>query len=259
MIRVKNLSRSFGPVKAVDDLSFAVEPGEIYALLGPNGAGKTTTIKIILSMLNPDQGEVWFDGHRILNGDNGYKARIGYVPENAALYETLTGREFLEFVGSLHHLPPETVRRKSDRLMELTDITHAADQLIREYSKGMKQKILIIAALLHNPDLIILDEPFSGLDANAVSVFREVFREQARGGKSIIFCSHILEVVERMVDRILIIKDGKKLVSGTPDEIIRQTGHASLDRAFNDLTGASDIDTRARDIVDAIGKRDDDD
>lgn len=253
MIQIKNISRSFGSVKAVDDLSFDVHNGEIFALLGPNGAGKTTTIKIILNMLKPDSGTVWFDGRPITTEDNGYKSRTGYVPESSALYENLSGREFLEFIGNLHHLPVAEVRKKSDRLLELLELGEASTQLIREYSKGMKQKLLIISALLHDPDLIILDEPFAGLDANAVSIFREVFREQARQGKALIFCSHILEVVERLVNRILIIKDGKNLAAGTPVEIIQQTGHSSLDRAFNDLTGARDIDTRARDIIDAIG------
>ena len=258
MIRVDNLSRSFGEVKAVEDLSFEVHSGDIFALLGPNGAGKTTTIKIILGMLKPDRGEVWFDGRQVSFEENGYKARTGYVPENSALYETLSGREYLEFIGNLHHLPADLVRRKSNQLLDLLGFGDAGSRLIREYSKGMKQKILIASALMHDPDLLILDEPFSGLDANAVSVFREVFREQAKKGKAIIFCSHILEVVERLVNRILIIKDGKSLVSGTPDEVIRQTGHASLDRAFNDLTGASDIDTRARDIIDVIGNKEED-
>jgi ABC-2 type transport system ATP-binding protein len=258
MVKVEDLSRSFGELKAVDELSFEVRKGEIFALLGPNGAGKTTTIKIILGMLKPDSGSVWFDGKRISSEENGFKARTGYVPESSALYETLSGREFLEFIGHLHQLQPDVVRQKSDRLLELLEMGDAATQLIREYSKGMKQKILITSALLHDPDLIILDEPFAGLDANAVSVFRQVFREQARNGKAVIFCSHILEVVERLVDRILIIKEGKNLVSGTPDEIISQTGHESLDRAFNKLTGAQDIDSRARDIIDAIGKNNND-
>jgi ABC-2 type transport system ATP-binding protein len=253
MIRVENLSRSFVDLKAVDNLSFEVKPGEIFALLGPNGAGKTTTIKIILGMLKPDGGKVWFDGAPVSPGENGYKARTGYVPESSALYETLSGREFLKFIGNLHHLPPDEVRRKSSRLFDLLELGDASKQIIREYSKGMKQKLLIISALLHDPDLIILDEPFAGLDANAVSVFRQVFREQARNGKAVIFCSHILEVVERLVDRILIIKEGKNLASGTPEEIIRQTGHESLDRAFNELTGARDIDLRAKDIIDVIG------
>jgi ABC-2 type transport system ATP-binding protein len=252
MIRVQNLSRSFGSVQAVDDLTFGVTAGEIFALVGPNGAGKTTTIKMILGLLRPDHGTVVFNGAPISPDDNRYKARMGYVPENCALYENLTGFEFLEFVGHLHHLPPDEVRRKGERLFYLLDMGDTASQLIREYSKGTKQKVLIISALLHDPDLIILDEPFSGLDANAVSVFREAFRAEAHKGKAVIFCSHILDVVERLVDRVLIIKEGKSLAAGTPDEIMRQTGHASLDRAFNDLTGAHDVAARARDIIDTI-------
>jgi ABC-2 type transport system ATP-binding protein len=254
MVRVENLSRSFGDVTAVDDLSFEVNAGEIFALLGPNGAGKTTTIKMILGMLKPDSGTVYFNGAEITPDDTAYKTKTGYVPESGAMYETLSGREYLEFIGNLHHIPEEIIRSKADRLFSLLDFGDAADKLIREYSKGMKQKMLIISALLHDPDLIILDEPFSGIDANAVSVFREVFREEARQGKAIIFCSHILEVVERLVDRILIIKDARQLITGTPDEIITGTGLDSLEQAFNELTDARDIDSRVRDIVSTIGK-----
>ena len=253
MIQVKSVSRSFGPLKAVDDLSFEVRAGEIFALLGPNGAGKTTTIKMILSMLRPDSGEILFDGSAITTEDNGYKARIGYVPESCALYENLTGFEYLQFIGNLHHLPEASIVEKAEGLLSALDLGESANKLVREYSKGMKQKILIASALLHDPDLIILDEPFSGLDANAVSVFKEIFRGQVKAGKAVIFCSHILEVVERLVDRILIIKDGKSLAAGTPTEILNQTGLASLDKAFNILTGAQDIDSKARDIVDIIG------
>lgn len=253
MVRIEKLSRSFGNLRAVDNLSFEVRSGEIFALLGPNGAGKTTTIKMILGMLRPDDGAVHFNGTPISPDDNSFLAHIGYVPESCALYENLTGSEYLELIGNLHHLPPEEVRSKTEKLLEILELGDVASQLIREYSKGMKQKILIISALLHDPRLIILDEPFSGLDANAVSVFKEIFREQARHGKSIVFCSHILEVVERLVDRILIIKDGKTLVSGTPEEIIDKTGHKNLGRAFNELTGARDIDAQARDIINIIG------
>ncbi|MCK5127105.1 MAG: ABC transporter ATP-binding protein [candidate division Zixibacteria bacterium] len=255
MIQVENISRSFGDLKAVNDLSFRVNTGEIFALLGPNGAGKTTTIKIILSMLKPDSGRIRFDGKEISSEDNGYKSRIGYVPESCALYENLTGFEFLQFIGNLHHIPEDEIKSKGDSLLEALDLGEVSNQLIREYSKGMKQKILIVSAFLHDPDVIILDEPFAGLDANAVSVFKEIFREQANQGKALVFCSHILEVVERLVDRILIIKEGQKLVTGTPEEIISKTGHTSLDRAFNELTGAQDIDSKARDIVDIIGNR----
>ncbi|MCP4570398.1 MAG: ABC transporter ATP-binding protein [FCB group bacterium] len=253
MVRIDSLSRSFGDIKAVDNLSFEVRPNEIFALLGPNGAGKTTAIKMILGMLRPDAGTVQFNGSQVSPDDNSYLSKIGYVPESCALYENLTGREYLEFIGNLHHLPESDVQRKTVKLLDILELGEASGQLLREYSKGMKQKILIISALLHDPDLIILDEPFSGLDANAVSVFKELFREQSRQGKAVIFCSHILEVVERLVDRILIIKDGKELASGTPEKIIEQTGHENLGRAFNELTGAKDIAVQARNIVDIIG------
>jgi ABC-2 type transport system ATP-binding protein len=253
MIRIDRLTRKFGAVTAVDSLSFETRPGEIFALLGPNGAGKTTTINMILGMLRPDEGASTFQGNPITPDDNAFKSRIGYVPESCALYENLTGTEYLQFVGHLHHLPEDEVKTKAGQMLEAVGLGEQADQLIREYSKGMKQKVLICSALLHDPDLIILDEPFSGLDANAVAVFKELYREQAGRGKTLIFCSHILEVVERLVDRILIIKDGRSLVTGTPTEIIQRTGHASLDKAFNELTGAGDIDLRAKGIAGIIG------
>jgi ABC-2 type transport system ATP-binding protein len=253
MITLQNISRSYGSIKAVDNLSFEVRAGEIFALLGPNGAGKTTTIKMILGMLRPDSGAITFQGNTISPEDNSYKAHVGYVPESCALYENLTAAEYMEFVGHLHHLDPPVVREKSARMLEAVGLGGTSNQLIREYSKGMKQKVLICSAMMHDPDLLILDEPFSGLDANAVSVFKELFREQANTGKAIIFCSHILEVVERLVDRILIIKDGRRLASGTPEEILQTTGHKTLDRAFNELTGAGDIDTKAKNISGIIG------
>ncbi len=249
MITVQKLSRSFGSVKAVDGLSFEVAAGEVFALLGPNGAGKTTTIKMILGMLRPQEGSVSFRGKRIAPEDNAYKARIGYVPESCALYDNLSGREHLAFMGNLHHLPSDEVREKVSQLVEAVELGDSADKLIREYSKGMKQKILMISALIHNPDLIVLDEPFSGLDANAVLVFRELINEQARLGKAIIFCSHILEVVERIVHRALVMKDGRQLASGTPSQIVSLTGQKTLSRAFNELTGSRDVGEQARSIV----------
>ncbi len=257
MVRLDDVSRSFGSVRAVDGLSFETRSGEIFALLGPNGAGKTTSIKMILGMLKPDSGRIYFEDNLIdQSNDNSYKAHIGYVPENCALYESLTGSEYLEFVGQLHHLDPEEMRVKIKRLLGVVDLGHVSSKLLRDYSKGMKQRILIVSALLHDPDLIILDEPFSGLDASAVLMFKELLREEVKKGKTVIFCSHILEVVERLVDRILIIHNGKALVSGTPDEIIHKTGHSSLDRAFNELTGGVDTDAQARELIDIIKRTD---
>lgn len=253
MIEVQRISRCFGAKRAVDDLCFTVNRGEIFALLGPNGAGKTTTIKMILGLLRPDSGAIIYNGTPVIFGDTQVKTRIGYVPEDCALYENLTAREYLEFIGNLHHLDPELLRPRLISLLQLMELDTRANDLIRDFSKGMKQKVLILSSLLHDPEVVILDEPFSGLDANSTSVFKEMIRQLAQRGKTVIFCSHVLEVVEQLVDRILIIDQGRQLITGTPAEIISRTGHNSLARAFNELTGAPDIDLRAKDIIDAIG------
>ncbi len=249
MISVKDLTRRFGVTTAVDTLSFVVQPGEIFALLGPNGAGKTTTIRMILGMLKPDDGEILFDDNPVSFGDVAYKNRIGYVPETSHLYENLKGEEYIRFIGNLYHLDEKRVMKTAKQMMSLLELKPEASQIIREYSKGMRQKLMIITAILHNPDVIIMDEPFSGLDANTVSVLKEFLRAQARQGKAIIFCSHVLEVVERLVDRMLIISNGRELASGTPAEILKQTGADTLDRAFNFLTGAENVADRASEIA----------
>jgi ABC-2 type transport system ATP-binding protein len=254
VLSIANLTRSFGSLRAVDDLSFDVAEGEILALLGPNGAGKTTTIKMIMGMLKPDGGTIRFRGEEITPLSNEYKSHIGYLPENPILYETLSGIEFIRLVGELHHLNPTVVNDKAARLMGALELAGAEKQLIRTYSKGMKQKLLLIAAILHNPDLLILDEPLTGLDANASAVFKEMIREQARQGKAVIFCSHILEVVERLVDRLIIVRQGKCLVSGTPEDVMRSAGEKSLDRVFAELTGARDAETVAKEISGIIAE-----
>ncbi len=252
MLKINNLSRSFEKVKAVNGLSFEIKQGEVFALLGPNGSGKTTTIKMILSMLKPDSGSIEFLGQTITPKMNEYKKNIGYVPEQAVVYENLTGLEYVTFVGNLYDLTDDLLTKKASKLFSLLEMGNAKDQLIREYSKGMKQKLLLITSMIHNPKLLIFDEPFSGLDANSVAVYKEIIKEQVASGKSILFCSHILDVVEKIATRILIIKNGKELVAGTPDEIISSTKFDSLERAFNELTGQEDVDSKAKEIVDLI-------
>lgn len=253
MVEVRSLRRSFGGVRAVDDVSFEVRAGEIFGLLGPNGAGKTTTIKMLLGLLKPDSGAILFQGNEIQPAENmEFRGRIGYVPENCMVYETLTAREYLSFVGELHHLDPTLTEERAARLLEIVQLSAQTNQPIRDYSKGMRQKILIVSAVLPDPDIVILDEPFSGLDANTVLLFKEFFREAANRGKAVIFCSHILEVVERLVDRMVILDHGKPRAAGTPTEILAQTGHTSLERAFNALTGTGDVAVQARDMLDAV-------
>ena len=255
MIKVSHLQKRFDNLKAVDDLSFQINKGEIFGLLGPNGAGKTTTVKMIVGMLKPDSGSIEVNGFNAVTESLKVKADLGYVPESSALYENLTGREHLEMICNLHHLPVDRIDWQVERLLGAIELKESAEKRIAGYSKGMKQRLLLAGAIIHNPRVLILDEPMSGLDANVQSVIRQLIKEFARDNRIVIFCSHILEVVERLCDRLLIIHKGKKLTEGAPREITSGLGADSLSTAFNELTGAIDIDSQARTILDAIEKR----
>jgi len=236
----------------VDDLSFDVSPGEVFGLLGPNGAGKSTTIKMIIGMLPPTSGSAAVGGNDVLESPLEVKRRVGYVPENCALYENLTAREYLNLVGNLHHLEEDRIDAQIDRLSEILGLSDAIDRRMTKYSKGMKQKILLSSALLHNPDLIIMDEPFSGLDSNSAAVFKQVIGKLAESGKAVIFSSHVLEVVEKLCKRLLIIHAGEKLAEGSVGEIVENSGQTCLVDAFSKLTGVTDIDEAADDIIEAL-------
>lgn len=255
MIKVSNLKKRFGSLQAVDDLSFQINKGEIFGLLGPNGAGKTTTVKMIVGMLKPDFGSIEVNGFNAAAYPLKVKADLGYVPESSALYENLTGREHLEMVCNLHHLPVEKIDSQVERLLNAIELKESAEKRIAGYSKGMRQRLLLAGAIINNPHVLILDEPMSGLDANVQSVIRQLIKDFARDNRIVIFCSHILEVVERLCDRLLIIHKGRKLTEGTPREITSELEADSLNTAFNRLTGATDIDSQARTILDAIGNR----
>jgi ABC-2 type transport system ATP-binding protein len=252
MLNVHRLTKYFSELKAVDSLSFSVNEGEVFGLLGPNGAGKTTTIKMIIGMLDPSDGEIRVNGQNVSESPIEIKKRIGYVPEDCSLYENLTAREYLDLVGNLHHLSQERIRSQIDRLMKSLDLEDAIDRRMTGYSKGMKQKILLVSALLHNPALIIMDEPFTGLDSNTAAVFKQLIGQLVRGGKTVIFSSHVLEVVEKLCGRLLIIHEGRKLAEGTVDEVNAQAGEKTLVKAFSRLTGVTDVESRAADILDAL-------
>lgn len=252
MIKVSNLVKHFDNLKAVDNLSFQINRGEIFGLLGPNGAGKTTTVKMIVGMLKPDSGSIEVNGLNAGADSLKVKADLGYVPESSALYENLTGREHLEMICNLHHFPVDKIDSQVERLLDAIELKESSEKRIAGYSKGMRQRLLLAGAIIHNPHVLILDEPMSGLDANAQSVIRQLIKEFARDNRIVIFCSHILEIVERLCDRLLIIHKGNKLIEGTPIEITSQLGADSLSTAFNRLTGAVDIDSQARTILDAI-------
>jgi ABC-2 type transport system ATP-binding protein len=252
VIVTEHLSREYGAKLALSDLNLRVEPGEILGFLGPNGAGKSTTVKILTGMIRPTAGRASVAGFSILDEPIEAKQRLGYVPETAALYEGLTAVEYLELVACLHHLDPQMVRARSGELLDLFGLASDRHRRIVEYSKGMRQKVLIAAALIHRPDVLFLDEPLDGLDANAALIVKEVLKQLAAQGKTILFCSHILDVVERMCSRIVIINNGRQIADGTAQQIREGSGAASLEEAFSRLTGIRDVARVAADFISAL-------
>ena len=254
-ILTENLGRNYGNTAALQGLNLRVEPGEILGFLGPNGAGKSTTVKILTGMIKPSIGRARVVGLDVAAEPLALKRRIGYVPESAALYESLSAREYLELVAALHHEPPRTARTRVADLLARFDLESAMDQRLAEFSKGMKQKVLIASALMHRPDVVFLDEPLTGLDANAALVVKELIRSLAAQGRTIFFCSHVLEVVERVCSRIVIIDRGRAIADGTPDALASSAGASSLEGAFVSMTGRRDAAQVTQDLLDALGPR----
>lgn len=254
MIVAEHLSHRYEGKAALVDLDLRVEPGEILGFLGPNGAGKSTTVKILTGLLRPDAGRAVVAGFDLLTAPLEAKRRLGYVPEAPALYDSLTATEYLELVSCLYHLEPGAARVRQEELLTLFGLAGDAHQRIKEFSKGMRQKVVIASALLHRPEVLILDEPFDGLDANTTLVMKELLRQLAAQGRTILFSSHILEVVERICTRIVIINRGRKVIEGTAAEICASTGTPSLDQAFNRLTGTRDVGAVTADILAALDR-----
>jgi ABC-2 type transport system ATP-binding protein len=252
MIQTEQLARAYGQKWALYDLNLRVEPGEILGLLGPNGAGKSTTVKILTGLIRPTSGRAEVAGFDIVQQPLEAKQRLGYVPEQPVLYETLTAGEFLELISCLHHLDPASTASRRQELLELFGLGEARHQRLSGFSKGMKQKVVLAAALIHRPQVLILDEPLDGLDANTARVVKELLRTLAAQGCAILFCSHILEVVERVCTRILVIDKGREIAAGTPSAIAASTGTSTLDEAFAKLTGVRDAGQISDDIVRAL-------
>lgn len=253
MIQTERLGRDYGNTIALRDLTLTVNPGEILGFLGPNGAGKSTTVKILAGMLKPSAGRAMVAGFDVATQPLEVKRRVGYVPEAAALYESLSAREYLQLVAALHHQPFDAAKKQVQELLEQLDLAAAMDQRLGEFSKGMKQKVLIAAALLHRPEVVFLDEPLTGLDANAALMVKELIRSLAAQGRTIFFCSHVLEVVERVCSRIIIIDKGAVVAEGSAADIAHRTGTTSLEAAFVALTGRRDAAQVGQDLLRALG------
>ena len=247
MIVVNDLKKYFDEVKAVDGISFEVKAGEVFGLLGPNGAGKTTTIKCILGLLNPDEGKVQVLGMDPERDEIEVKKRIGYVADEPLIYKSLTPREVFEFVASIRGLSQQEVEPRARAYLDSLEATSYADKIIATLSHGNKQKIQIIAALLHEPDLLIMDEPLSGLDARSVKVVKEILELHTQRGGAVLFSTHIMEVAEELCDRIAIINKGKIAGIGTMDELRTQSQQegAKLEEVFLHLTEQDESVTEA--------------
>src|SRR5262245_3124242 len=252
MILTEKLSRRYGEKQALADLDLRVEPGEILGFLGPNGAGKSTTVRILTGMIRPDAGRAIVAGFDIVAAPLEAKQRIGYVPETGALYEALSPDEYLELMSCLYHLDPKSARSRREELLDLFGLLEVKDQRMTEFSKGMKQKVVIAAALMHRPDVLFLDEPLDGLDANAALLVKVLLQKLAAQGKTVLFCSHILEVVERICTRIVIINNGRQIANGTASAIAAETGARTLEEAFGRLTGVRDAGAVTADFLSAL-------
>lgn len=237
IIEIKSLEVSYGDKQVLKNIDLDIYKGTIIGYIGPNGAGKSTTIKILLGLNSNYNGDVKIFGKDIKKQDYDFKKKIGYVPEVARLYESLTAKEYLTFIGQLYGIPYEKCDQKAHSLMEILGIEHVYESRLSSFSKGMKQKVLIISALMHNPDILFLDEPLSGLDANSILVVKEIIARLRDEGKTIFYSSHIMEVVEKISDRILLLKNGEIIADGNFDEIKKLNNKESLEEVFNELTG----------------------
>lgn len=240
MIEIRNVSKSYskGKVKAVDNLSLTVQPGEIFGFLGPNGAGKTTTIKMMVGLLKADSGTIVINGYSIDSEPIAVKQAISYVPDNPEVYEKLTGIEYLNFLGDVYGVPVAVRKERIARFLDLFDLTGAVNDLVQSYSHGMRQKIVLIGALLHEPQVFILDEPMVGLDPKSAHNLKEHMKEHCTGGnRTVFFSTHILEVAEKLCDRIGIIHQGRLIACGTMTELREKSRDSSLEKIFLELTG----------------------
>jgi ABC-2 type transport system ATP-binding protein len=250
MIHIENLTKRYGEQEAVRGISLEIQPGQLVGLLGPNGAGKSTTLRMLTGMLAPTSGRAEVCGFDIVAQALEIKRIVGYVPESGAVFEALTAWEYLTMVAALYHLP---VDQAAERITQFARFFEIEDSLrgkpLSAYSKGMRQKVVIASALLHNPRVVFFDEPLNGLDANATLSLKTLITSMAREGKTIVYCSHLLDVVERMCERVVIIHEGRIVADGTVPELEALTGQASLERVFNHLTATENLLARAEEFA----------
>ena len=238
MIQLIHLSKHYGKLPAVDDLSLEIPAGQIFGFLGPNGAGKTTTIRVMMGILKATSGQVLLDGHDVVAEAQNAKAIAGFIPDRPFIYEKLTGREFLQFVGKLHGLDPATLNQQCTELLDRLELSGWQDELVEGYSHGMKQRLVVCAALLHRPRILVVDEPMVGMDPRGARSLKDLFCELAKNGATIFLSTHSIDTAEEICHRIGIIRKGRLIACGTMAELNRQAAgnHGNLESVFLELT-----------------------
>ncbi len=249
MIEVLNLTKEYGQNIAVDDISFTIGNGEMVGYLGPNGAGKSTTLKMLVGLLESTSGDITVAGFNVKTHQLELKQRVGYIPEEAQLYEHLTLVEHLQLIGRLYHLKEHLITHKITEFTKLFEMEEQAHQRISSFSQGMRQKCLIMGALLHNPEVLLFDEPFTNLDVTTVTFLKSLLRRLAELGMTILYCTHILEVAEALCPRILIINEGKLIADAPVEELRQQTNQDALNEIFVQLTETTGIEDRTNEAL----------
>ena len=252
MLKLERLTKRYSGIPVVNQVTFEVKPGEVVGYLGPNGSGKSTTVKMLTTLLQPSQGQIRFNGEPIQVDLHGYKKRLGYVPEESHLYPYLTGTEYLQLVGRLRSIPERLLNEKIDAFLRLFLLHPYRHSAISAYSKGMRRKVLIAAALLHNPDVVIFDEPDSGLDVGSGLVLRSVVRALAEESKIVLYCSHLLDVVEKLCSKVVILHRGNVVANDLVDQLRILMRRPSLEDVFTELVHQEDTHRVARNIVDVM-------
>ncbi len=252
MLELQSLFKNYRGIPAIHDVSFKLAPGEIVGFLGPNGAGKSTTVKIITGMLRPNDGKVLFEGQDIQKDMVAFRSVLGYVPEDAHLYNYLSGLEYLQLVGRLRGMGEALIEAKAKRLLKLLHLESWQYSPISSYSKGMRQRVLIAAALLHDPKLLIFDEPLSGLDVISARLFKDLLELLAAQGKAVLYISHVLEVVEQICNRVIVIAKGKILADARPCDLTRLMSLPNLESVFTQLVEQQETMSIAREMVEVM-------
>ena len=252
IISLKNVYKSYGNKQVLKGIDIEIYPGQVIGYIGPKGAGKSTTVKILCGLITDYEGEVYIKGMNLKDNLVAVKSTIGYIPELAELYDVLTPVEFLSLIGALYNMDEHLALERMRKMLTAFGLEKNLNDRMDTFSKGMRQKVLITSGLLHNPDIIILDEPLSGLDANSVIIVKELLSKLAKEGKTIFYCSHMMDVVEKVSDRIILINEGTVIADGSFEELKQKQGDQSLEKIFAHLTANESLSTAADQLIDAF-------